>query len=216
MHFCRLRDVRNLPRGKLLLRCGNYLLHCQFFRSRESSGYQELDLALALSRGRFQQPFPILPSQVGSQQADTAEIESPTRNCREERREVLGAACRLYPLVCRVAREVQPLLAVDMHRGISSREIQLPGVDLGQMGQKEGCDAAIADDESGEIAQKSSVAEMRERVLRHANLDGGGCREQRLISTTAFQAIARGRTPHETSQRGNVFVATRFSPRIAL
>src|SRR5262245_63661429 len=139
-----------MPRGMLLWRygsrCGNHLYQRQALRSWESLGQQTLDVGLTLPLRRRQELFRIPGGQMRRQQTDSAEMEPAFRHRSEQGGELPADPRRLNPFEYGIFGKSELLHAVHMHRGISSGEIQLPGIDLGQMGQKEGRDAAIAHD----------------------------------------------------------------------
>ncbi len=64
------------------------------------------------------------------------------------------------------------------------RQVELAGVELGEVGEQGGGGGAVLDDQCGEIVLESGIAQVRERVGMHGVTPRGRSRERILHSMT--------------------------------
>ena len=83
------------------------------------------------------------------------------------------ATGRLDALVGSVLRESQLADAVGEHRGIRGGQVELAGVDLGNVRQQLRGDGAIAGNQGGETLQQGRVRQVRQRVGAHRRDSAG-------------------------------------------
>jgi hypothetical protein len=101
------------------------------------------------------------------EQADSDQLKPAIRDGREELRKPPCRPCCLDSLERRILRQTQIRDAIRVHRGIASRSIQTPDVDLGDVREDLRHRQAIARNQCREIAQQRRVADMGQRVALH-------------------------------------------------
>jgi len=96
-------------------------------------------------------------SKIGREQAHGGEMESPVRQCRQERRELPARPRRLGPLVGGVLREAQPPDAIREHRRESLAYEQPAGIHFRHMGEENRRGDAIPTRHKGQVSEQRII-----------------------------------------------------------
>ena len=179
---------------------------------RGALGEQKPDVGTCLVRCRSNQLCHILPSKVRRQQADPAHVQPPLLHRVEDRGELPRRAGRLDALGGRVLGHVQFAQAVLVHRGVRRRQVELPLVRDGDVGQRlRGVRASLRNDRS-QAGKHDVIGETVHLLELHRVIHRGGdvSRGQPPLHTTP---IFGARTRPHASQRGAARETMRKSTR---
>jgi hypothetical protein len=128
------------------------------------------------------------------QQNHSGQVKSAVRHRREEGRELPCRAGGADPLESRLLAEGQPAQAVGEHGRIPRGQVELAGIELGDVSQQGGRGGALLSGQGVQIATQSLIGEIVQRVRLHGNSSTGAGVEgadSALCSTSVFDAQER-------------------------
>jgi hypothetical protein len=137
----------------------------------EALRQQALDLHPGLVRGGGQQVVRRVLREVGRQQDHVGEVEAAAGNQVKDRREPSRQACDPDRLEGGLFGELQIADTVGRHRRVGRRQVELAGVDFGDVGEQVGGGATSLAGVGGGAVQQGGIGEVRPRII--AYLDGG-------------------------------------------
>ncbi len=170
------RFQNRLRIGRLLAPPANRLHARRDVEPRKTLGQQLLDLRLSPVRRGGDQVGPVFRGEVRREQHHRGQAQAAVRERVENSRAMPCRTGGLDALGRRVLGQVQLADAVGEHGGIGRRQVQLAGVELGDVRHHGGGAASLLGNSRAQIAAQRLVGEVRKRVALHGNLDGGRCR----------------------------------------
>ena len=115
----------------------------------------------------------VLRRQVRPQQLDRSEAHRPIRKPIQDQREAARGAGGLDAVIGLPLGEAQHVATVDEERRISFSQVDVAGLQLGEMGDDLGGHAALASDKRLELAEELGIGEARkgnENTVLHVSL----------------------------------------------
>jgi len=106
-------------------------------------------------------------AQVRAEEHDRGQVQAPVRHGGEQRREFACRAGGAQAPQRRVLGEPKLARAPGQHRIVRGGQVELAGVDLGDMGEQFGQRGAIASDDGCQVAQQDVVGQVTKRVALH-------------------------------------------------
>lgn len=154
---------------------------------REPPRQQLLHLSLPLARGLREQPFVVVPRQVGREQADGGQVDSTRREQPKYRRIPPDHLGRLHAVVGLVLRKEQHAGAIREERREAGALVQPPTVQLGQVRDQGRGGLAFTPGETRDLDLELAIGEARwNRVRRHAHTSHAGDLRSRRLSPILF------------------------------
>ncbi len=136
---------------------------------REALGQKQLDLGVGFALGCGEELAGVVGGQVRGQEHHGTHVKPAIGERRKDRRETQGRACGPDALERGLLRQTQMVNAVLIHGWVSSRRVEPPLIDLGDMSQESCRGGTILCDESDQIAKQLAIAEVGQFVGTHEN-----------------------------------------------
>jgi hypothetical protein len=128
---------------------------------------QLLDLALAASARRIQHRQFVLACQVRRQDPDGGQVQRPVREHVEQDGEPPGGVGNLDPVVGAVLGQLEDLGAIREERLASGAPIQLPRIELRQVGHQRGRRLPLAARQTADLDREFFIRKMGWNVILH-------------------------------------------------